>query len=102
MKKIIFFLLLTTLFFTNCGLIYTNVKMNATIFNKDVSQDKGIGTKSGTACTQGVLGLVQWGDSSLKAAAEEGKITQVKSMDISQYSILFYVYSKTCVIVNGE
>ena len=96
----IFILSFTILLTGNC--IYMDVKSNATIFNKDVSQDKGIGSKTGEACVKTYAGLVSIGDASLKTAAENGKIKEVRSLDISQYSILFFIYMKTCTIVNGD
>lgn len=63
---------------------------------------KAVGTKTGTACTFAVLGLIQAGDMSLKAAAAEGKITEVQSVDISATAILGSVYAKKCLIVNGK
>ena len=96
----IYILFIVPLLVGNC--IYMNVKSNATIFNKDVSQDKGIGSKTGEACVKTYAGLVSIGDASLKTAAENGKIKEVRSMDISQYSILFFIYMKTCTIVNGD
>ena len=96
----IYILFIVPMLVGNC--IYMNVKSNATIFNKDVSQDKGIGSKTGEACVKTYAGLVSIGDASLKTAAENGKIKEVRSMDISQYSILFFIYMKTCTIVNGD
>jgi hypothetical protein len=100
MKKIIILAFTSILFTNNC--VYMDVKTNATIFNKDVSQDKGIGSKTGEACVKTYAGLVSLGDSSLKTATENGKIKEVRSLDISQFSILFFLYMKTCTIVNGD
>jgi hypothetical protein len=78
------------------GGIYTNVKMPVTNSNGSVSY-----SKTGVATTQSILGLVAWGDGSIRAAAEEGKITKVNSVDYSSENILG-VYGKYTTTVYGE
>ena len=78
------------------GGIYTNVKMPITNSNGSVSY-----SKTGVATTQSILGLVAWGDGSIRAAAEEGKITKVNSVDYSSENILG-VYGKYVTTVYGE
>ena len=96
------------LFFGNCisggpvGSLYTNVVYDATVINKDTSQEQGIGSKSGEACASSVLNLVATGDAGIKAAASNGDISKVKAMDIRTSSVLGSLYVKHCTIVHGN
>ncbi|EHQ07008.1 hypothetical protein Lepil_2332 [Leptonema illini DSM 21528] len=63
---------------------------------------KVVGTKTGEACASAVLGLIQTGDMSLKAAAADGKITEVTSVDYSNTQVLGSIYLQKCLIVNGK
>lgn len=63
---------------------------------------KDVGAKSGTSCAMAILGFFQVGDMSLKAAAAEGKITQINSVDYSQTNALGSLYFQKCLIVNGK
>lgn len=65
-------------------------------------EGKPVGSHSGEACAHSVLALIQVGDMSLKAAAADGKITEVQSVDYSASSFLFSVYAQRCLIVNGK
>jgi hypothetical protein len=56
--------------------------------------------KTGTACTQSILGITS-GDSSLEAAKKNGNITKISTVD-SEYHNILYVYGKHCTIVQGE
>jgi len=58
-----------------------------------------LGTKEGRACAQSILGLVAQGDASIKAAAADGGITNVKSVD--HYTKWLLVYGEYCTIVRG-
>ena len=58
------------------------------------------GSKSGEACSTGVLG-VAWGDSSIKAAAAAGGITKIAHVD-SHTTTVLGVYAKTITIVYGD
>jgi len=57
--------------------------------------------KKGTACAQSFLGLVAIGDGSVKAAAEQGGISKVSSINLNGMNILFF-YSRLCTEVWGE
>lgn len=78
------------------GLIYTGVKLPVSNATGSVSYNK-----TGQATSKSILGLVAWGDSSIKAAAEEGKVVKVNSVDY-QADNLFGVYGKYTTIVYGE
>ena len=60
-----------------------------------------IGGKKGEGSTVNVLGLVAWGDASVKAAADEGGITRVEHIDYHMLSVLG-LFSKFTVIVYGQ
>ena len=62
---------------------------------------KPVGTKTGKACTNAILGLIRSGDMSLAAAAKQGGITKVQSVDASINSLLGSVLVESCILVNG-
>ena len=63
----------------------------------------GKALKHGEACSQGILGLIAWGDASIGAAARDGGITTVHTTDISSTTILYgWLYNHYCVEVMGE
>lgn len=64
-----------------------------------VTENSGA-SKSGEACSTGVLGFA-WGDSSIKAAAANGNITKISHVD-SHTTTVLGVYAKTITIVYGE
>ena len=49
-----------------------------------------LGHKTGTAACRTVLGLVNWGDCSIRAAMKDGKISKVTSADWEKKYILVY------------
>ncbi|MDF3820039.1 TRL domain-containing protein [Leptospira sp. 96542] len=98
-------LLIVAVFFANCTIQYTTPPgylFQSVSLNKDVSTGNDIGTKSGTACTHGVLGLFYFGDGGIGAAAEEGGIKVVKAVDYSRFSLLTVLYSQVCTIARGD
>lgn len=62
---------------------------------------RAVGSKSGEACASSILGLIQTGDMSMKAAAENGGLKTVSSVDASHMHVLG-LYQKNCIIVNGD
>ena len=60
-----------------------------------------LGSKEGRACAQSILGLVAQGDASIKAAAAEGGITKVSSVDHYTRNMLG-VIGEYCTIVRGQ
>ena len=60
-----------------------------------------LGSKEGKACAQSILGLVAQGDASIKAAAAEGGITKVSSVDHYTRNMLG-VIGEYCTIVRGQ
>ncbi len=63
---------------------------------------KAVGSKTGKACASSILGLIQTGDMSLAAAAKNGGISKVNSVDISRKALLVSLWSQHCLHVNGE
>ncbi|TGL58286.1 hypothetical protein EHQ58_12055 [Leptospira ognonensis] len=62
---------------------------------------KPVGTKTGRACTNSILGLIRSGDMSLAAGAKAGGITKVTSIDAESNTLLGSVLVETCILVNG-
>ena len=70
------------------GALYTDVQLPVSNATGSVSY-----SKTGTATSQSILGLVAWGDGSIRAAADNGKIVKINSVDYKADSLLG-VYSK--------
>jgi hypothetical protein len=60
-----------------------------------------VGKKQGTACVESILGLVARGDASIKAAAADGRITKIGSVDHRTENFLG-VLGRFCTIVRGS
>ena len=60
-----------------------------------------VGNKSGTASTESILGMVAWGDGSLKTAAANGKLTKVNHIDYEYFNVLG-VYQCYTTVAYGE
>jgi hypothetical protein len=58
-------------------------------------------TKQGTACAESILGLVARGDASVRAAKENGGISEVTVIDHSARNFLGIV-GEWCTIVRGH
>jgi len=58
-------------------------------------------SKEGKACAESILGLLARGDASVRAAKENGKITEVTSVDHSARNFLNIV-GEWCTIVKGH
>lgn len=57
--------------------------------------------KLGRACSQNVLGIVTYGDSSIDRAKALGGITRVASVDYEYLKVLVF-YGRVCTIVRGS
>ena len=77
------------------GALYTNVDWGTQV------PDGAHGSKTGTAEATSILGLFATGDASVEAAADDGGITNVKSVDHHSYSILG-IYAKFTTTVTGD
>ena len=79
------------------GYMYHNVRMN-----KDVSEATNIGSRSGASCVQSYMGLISFGDASIKAAAAAGGVQTVKAVDYTELSILTFFYNRFCTVAHGD
>jgi hypothetical protein len=76
------------------GAIWTDVK-------GPIAPASAVGTgKTGTSCSNTILGIIATGDASIEAAKRNGKITKVTSVD--HHSKWMVVYGEFCTIVTGE
>jgi hypothetical protein len=64
------------------GVIYTGVKLPVSSATGSIDY-----SKSGTSSCNSLLALVAWGDASIKTAAENGKVTKIKSVDYCAQNI---------------
>lgn len=97
LKKICALALLATAS-TLGGCAYASV---TTPFDTDL-QNTELGDKSGEASIYSVLGLIAWGDSGMKAAAQAGGITTLMHADQHVLSILGFLFVKQTTIVYGK
>ena len=64
---------------------------NGTVEPLDYSvPDATIGRKTGEASCRTILGIINWGDCSVKAAMADGRITRVTAADWAKKYILLY------------
>lgn len=65
-----------------------------------VDAGDAVGSKEGKACARSIAGVYATGDASIKAAAMEGGIDDIKSVDHhSKHMVIFGTY---CTIVRGD
>ncbi len=76
------------------GVLFTDVK-------GPIDAGSSVGKKEGTACAESILGLVARGDASIQAAAKNGGITKIASVDHRTENLLG-VIGKFCTIVRGS
>ncbi len=81
------------------GGIYSDVKVPMS--TPDDSTGLQIGSKKGEATMVNYLGLVGIGDASIEAAAKDGGITKVKTVDC-QFKNILGIIQETTTIVTGE
>lgn len=97
-------ILLTFLATLTMGCIVVNTPITGTLYNRSMGATTvgtgDAGSKTGTACSKGVFGVVL-GDSSIEAAKAAGNITKVAYVDHKVLSVLF-VYAQYCTIVHGD
>ena len=82
--------------YTPNGAIATNVLMGQSTGNSNVAA-----TKTGVACAHSVLGLVAWGDASIRTAAATAGITRIAYSDYSVSNVLGF-YGTYCTTVYGS
>jgi len=81
------------------GIVFSNVKAPITT---EFGEGTSVPAKQGTASAHGILGLLAFGDASVKAATDEGGLTSVRYVDYDYLSVLFGVYSKFTTIAHGD
>ena len=77
------------------GALYTEAKLPIT------ATSSADASKEGEATCTSILGLIAVGDCSIETAAENGKITNIKSVDKKVFSILG-IYSTYTTVVKGN
>ena len=80
------------------GCVYTNIRVP---LDTDMNPT-ALGSRSGNASVQSVLGLVAWGDASTHAAAKDGNITTISHLDQEVFSIFGFLYARQTTIAYGE
>lgn len=77
------------------GILYADATMAAS------ATQNSLGIRQGQACAHSVFGLVTWGDGGVAAAAKNGAIDNIASVDERSVSVLG-IYAKACSIVSGS
>ena len=103
MKKII---LISVVFIFTISCARMNVPVSGGLFIDHQGPSQIVSTgilakKKGTACSTGILGVVT-GDSSINAAAKDGRIKKITHIDHHVKNILYGIYIKFCTIVYGR
>jgi len=78
------------------GLIINDVRGPVTVVTSTTP-----GPRTGKAVATTILGLVAYGDTGIEAAARNGGITRIMTVDYDSYNILG-VYARFTTIVTGE
>jgi hypothetical protein len=60
-----------------------------------------IGSKTGEACSQSILGIVTTGDSTAVTAAKNGGIRKISTVD-NKFQNILGIFSTYCVVVTGD
>jgi hypothetical protein len=104
-------LLLAAIFFSGCGLLYTNVhgpRSYRSAAPSEVKTSPTDETATGSACNQSVLFLVAWGNGGYAKAVEnalggraDAILYDVKA-DVKVNSVLLGLYTKVCTKVTGK
>ena len=84
------------------GVLGTEVIWGDIATGESSAPGRGVGTmKTGKACADSILGLVARGDASVRAAKQNGGITEVTSVDHSARNFLNIV-AEWCTLVRGH
>lgn len=88
--------------FTGCGALGAYNGALYTDVNTPLAATSASGaSKEGKATCSNILGLIALGDCSVNKAAQEGSISQIKSVDSKVWSILG-LYTTSTTIVKGN
>ncbi len=58
-------------------------------------------SKTGKSCAHNILGIVSFGDNSIKTAAKLGSITKIAMADYDHFNVLG-IYTRVCTNVSGD
>lgn len=97
------FLLFATLVLGGCAVVPSQAGFAFIGETKEpiTATSNSLATKTGTACAINLLGIIANGDFSVNAAKEDGKITNVATVD-KDINGFFGIYSKVCTVVTGS
>lgn len=105
---LIMLVLLLSLLFIGCstippfiGAVGTDSKYPANA-KMIISDDGTIGSREGRASSHFILGLVAFGDSSVKGAAYKGGITKIKTVEHKYSNFCGILYGEYTTIVTGD
>lgn len=109
MKKLLAIAAVATLSVPGCmtlggvsGGPYVHDGYIATVVKGPLTATSNVGvSKTGTACSHNLFGIVAWGDSSITAAKSNGGITKVAQVDFDRFGVLG-IYGKVCTLAKGE
>ena len=76
------------------GLVYTDIQA-------PLAPKGDVGSKRGTSQVVSILGLIAWGDGSLKAAAANGNISNVKLVDY-EFTNVIGIYQRYTTVAYGD
>ena len=76
------------------GLLYTDLE-------SPLGLGGNVGGRRGEATVVSILGLVSTGNASIRAAAQNGRITEVKATDYEFYNVLG-IYQRYTTVVYGD
>ena len=77
--------------------VYTDVQGGSQVVDASV-----VATKTGTACSSQILGIVASGDTSVETAMKNGGITKLSFVNQSLKNIFFSLYTEVCTIARGN
>lgn len=80
----------------NNGIIFANVSKPIAVLEKEA-----LATRTGEACTSGILGLYSAGNSSVSRAKSNAGITEIHTVEERFTHYLLGLYSKYCTVVRG-
>lgn len=84
------------------GVIYNGTRAPSVVDRVETSGPNKAGTKTGEACSTGILGLAAFGDASIDSAKKAGQITDVHSVEYDATAVLGFVYVEVCTVVHGS
>jgi len=76
------------------GWLFTSTKIG-------VHATSNSGSKTGSACTFSILGILALGDGSVNAAASDAGISKISSIDLKGLSVLG-IFSNQCTVIRGD